>query len=93
MRRQPDRVDAEIDEIIELAGDPREITDAIAVAVGERARVDLVEDGSLPPFQVGHGALLKCDSLFPTVEVFHDDRLFVRGNRHLAHAGPMIILP
>ena len=67
VRRQPDRVDAEINKIVELAGDPSEVTDAIAVTVGERARVDLVEDSSLPPFQVGHGALLKCDGLFPTV--------------------------
>ena len=59
VRRQPDGVDAEVNEIIELLGDACEVTDAVAVAVGERARVDLVENGSLPPFQCGHGLLLK----------------------------------
>ena len=35
--------------MIEMAADPLEVTDAVAVAVGERAKVELVDDGVLPP--------------------------------------------
>jgi hypothetical protein len=48
-RRQPDRVDAEPREVPQPRRDPGEIADPVAVRVGERARVDLVDDGGLPP--------------------------------------------
>ena len=48
-RQQPQRVDAEVLEIIELLGQAGEIADAVAVAVGERLDVKLVDDGVLVP--------------------------------------------
>ena len=52
--RQPDRVDAErgrraVVEVVEAGDDAGEVADAVAVGVGEAARVDLVDDGLLPP--------------------------------------------
>ncbi len=58
-RRQPQRIDAEPAEMAQLRADAGEVADAIAICVGERARVDLVEDCGLPPSivsgVVGHG--------------------------------------
>ena len=55
-RRQPDRLDAERRQVVEVAGDPRQVADAVAVGVGERAGVDLVDDPALPPAQAAaHG--------------------------------------
>src|SRR5262249_51262765 len=48
-RRQPDRIDAEPAQIIDALEDSAEIADAIAVAVLEGARIDLINDGRLPP--------------------------------------------
>ena len=48
-RQQPKRGDAEILQIVELLGQPDEIADAVAVAVGERLDVQLVDDGILEP--------------------------------------------
>ena len=53
-RAQPDDVDAEQLEVVEVGQDAAEVTDPVAVAVGEAARVDLVDDGGLPPVAVGH---------------------------------------
>src|SRR5262249_24632073 len=48
-RRDPDAINAEACYVIQLLGDSREVADAIAVAVTETARIDLVDDGTLPP--------------------------------------------
>ena len=48
-RREPDRVDAEPREVLEPRRDAREVADPVGVGVGERARVDLVDDARLPP--------------------------------------------
>ncbi len=48
-RRQPDRVDAEALEVVEVGDDPRQVADPVAVAVGEAARVDLVHHAAPPP--------------------------------------------
>ena len=48
-RREPEHVDAERREVVEPPGDAREIADAVAVGVGEAARIDLVDDRGLPP--------------------------------------------
>ena len=50
-RRNPDGVHAEPLQIVELAPDAGEIADAIAVAVHKRARIDLIDDAALPPFE------------------------------------------
>src|SRR4029079_11601320 len=53
-RREPDRIDAErllgpVLEVVELADQAGQVTDAVAVRVCERARIDLVDDAALPP--------------------------------------------
>ncbi len=51
-RRQPDRIDSKPRYVFELAGDARQVADAVAVAVGIAARVDLVDDAAAPPVVV-----------------------------------------
>ena len=48
-RRQPDRIDAERQQIGQPVDDPGEIADAIAITVLERARIDLIENAFAPP--------------------------------------------
>src|SRR5262249_54043424 len=55
-RRDPDPVDAEARDIVQLPGDARQIADPVAVAVAKAARIDGVEDGCLPP-RVRHDRL------------------------------------
>ena len=52
-RQQPDAVDPEPLEVLELLGQPAQVARAVAVAVVEPAQVDLVEDGPLEPQRVG----------------------------------------
>ena len=52
-RAEPDRVDAERGEVRHPGGDAAQVADAVAVGVGEAARVDLVDDGLAPPRRVG----------------------------------------
>ena len=47
--RDPDGVDAELLQVVELGGDAGQIADAVIVAVGKAARIDFVEDRMLPP--------------------------------------------
>ena len=47
-RREPDRVDAELDEVVEALPHADQVAGAVAVAVGEAAGVDLVEDRGAP---------------------------------------------
>ena len=54
-RREPDAVDAEPCEVVQMLDDPRDVADAVSVAVGERTRIDLVEDAGLPPWLFGRG--------------------------------------
>ena len=53
MRGDPDGVDAEGLEVVEALRDAVEVADAVAVAVLEAARVDLVDDSVLPSGVVG----------------------------------------
>ena len=48
-RRQPERVDAEPLQVVQPRAHALEVADAVARGVGERARIDLVDDGLLPP--------------------------------------------
>src|SRR5208282_4006398 len=53
---QPDGVDAErvrraVIEIVEMRGNAVEIADAVSVRIGKRARIDLIENGALPPLE------------------------------------------
>src|ERR1051325_2215 len=55
-RREPNRIDAEPAQIIEPCDQATQIAHAVAIAVHERAWVDLVDNAALPP-QIGGGAL------------------------------------
>ena len=48
-RVEPDRVDAQVGQVAEVRADAGQVADAVAVAVGETARVDLVDGGGPPP--------------------------------------------
>ncbi len=56
--RQPEAVDAEPLQIVELGGQALEVADAVAVAVLEGADEDLVEDGAFEP--IGVAVLGRC---------------------------------
>jgi hypothetical protein len=45
----PDGVDAQLRQVREAGAQARDVPDAVAVAVGEAADVDLVDDGGTPP--------------------------------------------
>ena len=51
-RQQPDAVDPEPLQVVELLDQPAEVAGAVVVAVEEAADVDLVEDGALEPERV-----------------------------------------
>ena len=57
-RQQPDAVDAEPLQVVELVDEPAEVAGAVVVAVEEAADVDLVEDGALEPERVALEPLL-----------------------------------
>jgi hypothetical protein len=48
-RRNPNGIDSKCLQVVEPGGDAVKIPDAVAIAVSETARVDLIEDGVLPP--------------------------------------------
>jgi hypothetical protein len=48
-RREPEAVDPEPLQVVQLGGDALEVADAVAVAVLERTHQNLVEDGSFEP--------------------------------------------
>ncbi|MCY1227182.1 hypothetical protein D9M72_394440 [compost metagenome] len=48
-RRDPDGIDAERDQVIQPGANSAQVSDAIAVAVLKRARIDLIDDSALPP--------------------------------------------
>ena len=56
--REPDRIDAEIRDMVELRGNPRQIADAIAVRIGKAARIDLIDACALPPGAGDTGAIV-----------------------------------
>lgn len=47
--RDPDRRDAQLNQIVEPPLDPLEVTYAVAIRILKRARVDLVDYARLPP--------------------------------------------
>ncbi len=53
-RQEPDRVDTQVRDVVELLYQPVEITDSVIVRVEERLDVRLVDDGVLVPEWVGH---------------------------------------
>ena len=51
-RAYPDRIDAEPGEIGQQVDDAEDVPNAIAVVIGERPRVDLVNDCAAPPIGI-----------------------------------------
>ena len=51
-RQQPDRVDAKLDDVVELHHQPGEVADAVIVGVEERLDVHLVDDRVLVPERI-----------------------------------------
>jgi hypothetical protein len=56
-RRKPERIDSELDQIRQTLQDATQITDAVAIAVLERPRIDLVDHAGLPPKCTLHDVL------------------------------------
>ncbi len=52
-RLEPETIHSERRDVIQLRREPSEIADAVAVAVGERLDVKLIEDGVLVPERIG----------------------------------------
>ena len=48
-RGEPEGVDAEPGDVVEAAQDTRQVADAVAIAVLERARIDLIDNPAAPP--------------------------------------------
>jgi hypothetical protein len=48
-RRKPDRIDAQLHQIIQALQDSIQITNAVAITIVKRTRVDLIDDSMLPP--------------------------------------------
>src|SRR3546814_16387643 len=48
-RQQPDRVDAEFGDVVELVDEAGEIADAVAIAIAEALDVQLIDDRVLVP--------------------------------------------
>jgi hypothetical protein len=61
-RAQPDGVHTESGQVVGPGGDARQIPDAVAVAVGEAARVDLVDDRRAPPARASRHRCRACRS-------------------------------
>jgi hypothetical protein len=53
-RRKPDDIDAELLQIVQLLNNSSQIADAVAVAIIEAARINLVDNAFLPPLLL-HG--------------------------------------
>ena len=56
-RGEPQRIDAQVLEVVELGGDAGQVAHAVTVCVSERARIHLINNGVAPPF-VGHVEIL-----------------------------------
>jgi hypothetical protein len=54
----PDYIDAYGADVVQLRHDAFEVTNAIAIAVFETGRVDLVHDGILPPWSLNNSHLV-----------------------------------
>ena len=80
-RRQPQAVDAEPLQVVELLGQPAQVAGAVAVGVVEAADEHLVEHRALEPF----GIAVYCDGIGQESSSAHHDR---NGGRLPAVPGP-----
>ena len=84
-RQQPEAVDAEPLEVVELVDQAAEVAGAVVVAVEEAADVDLVEDGPLEPQRVSLEPLLRHGS---SGHVWNRFRTWLDGGVPLSSADP-----
>src|SRR5438132_7975446 len=68
---EPDRVNAEPTHVIQLAGDAREISYSISIAIEKTARVDLINHPRLPPVMCVRHTFL----LLPVVALYSPPKL------------------
>jgi len=59
VRREPERPDPQIAQVVESVDHARKVADAVAITVGETARIDLVEHCRLPPCERLHKRFLR----------------------------------
>ena len=52
-RADPDRINTKVGDVGQARGDARQITDAVAVGILERPRINLIDHGGFPPIQTG----------------------------------------
>src|SRR6185436_8182526 len=60
-RADPERIDAELGQVGQSVDDAEDVSGAIAIVVGKRPRIDLVNDGAAPPIGLtgtGHARIL-----------------------------------
>ena len=53
--RHPHAIDPEARDMVEVGGDPGKVADAVAIAVGKAARINLVDRRALPPRRLQGG--------------------------------------
>ena len=53
-RADPDRIDPKLDQVRQAGDDAAQIADAVRIRILERARIDFVNDGGVPPWHVRH---------------------------------------
>jgi len=52
-RREPNAVNAQPRDVIELGGHTPQVSNPIAIGIGKAARVDLIEGRPAPPMKIG----------------------------------------
>jgi len=57
-RGEPEHVDAELGQVVQMVDDAAQIAHAVAVGIREAARVDLVNDRTFPP-EIRHTSILR----------------------------------
>ena len=58
--QQPDRVDAEVSQVVQLLGEPGHVADPVTVGVEEGLDVQLVDDRVLVPLRISLGLPVRC---------------------------------
>src|ERR1035441_1048219 len=73
-RRDPDGINAELDQVVKVLKNPLQIADAVAVSVLERARINLIDDAVLPPSELLHLNKCSCCPSFKLKDRPYDQR-------------------
>ena len=75
---QPDGIHAQPHQVVDVIDDSGQVTDPVTIGVGERPRIDLVDDGLAVPVRsigfVGHGTSFCCRTHQPSIITSEEDR-------------------